>query len=298
MKPKTPAVMDYENSDYRTAFWEGKGRDYEDAVERVVLRRLLPKRGRRYIEFGAGFGRLINEASSFDQVVVMDYSRTLLKNAQERLGRSERFIYVAANLYHLPFAENAFDTAVMCRVLHHLADVPAALGQIRACLTPGATFILEFANKRNIKAIARWLLRRQAWNPFDHAPVEFVKLNFDFHPAYVQAALKTAGFSLLRLVPVSWLRLGLAKRALPLTLMVAIDRLMQTVGQAVPVSPSIFTENRKPGDVTPVVPAAALFKCPTCGGALRSAGDEMRCDSGSHRWAVRDGIYDFKEPLV
>jgi SAM-dependent methyltransferase len=290
--------MDYENSDYRSAFWEGKGRDYEDAVERVALRRLLPRRGQRYIEFGAGFGRLINEAASFEQVVVMDYSRTLLQDAQTRLGRSQRLIYVAANLYQLPFADAAFDAAVMCRVLHHLADVPAALNQIRACLTPGATFILEFANKRNIKAMARWLLRRQTWNPFDHAPVEFVKLNFDFHPAYVQSALNTAGFETVRSVPVSWLRLGLAKRVLPLNVMVAIDRAMQSVGQIAPVSPSIFTESRVPGALTPVAPVSALFKCPTCGSAVQAAGDEMRCTSSGHRWAVRDGIYDFKEPLL
>jgi len=181
MEPQTPAVCDYEGSTYRKDFWEGKGREYEDAVERIALRRLLPPAGRRYVEFGAGFGRLADEATRFDQVVLVDYSRSMLQDAQSRLGRSKRYLYVAADIYRLPFAPNAFDTAILCRVIHHLADAPAALRQIRASLTPGATFILEYANKQHLKAILRYFLRLQSWSPYSPEPVEFVKLNFDFH---------------------------------------------------------------------------------------------------------------------
>ena len=42
-------------------FWEGQGRDYEDQVERIALRRLLPRHGGRVLEVGAGFRRLTNE---------------------------------------------------------------------------------------------------------------------------------------------------------------------------------------------------------------------------------------------
>src|SRR5579871_1477725 len=190
----SPAICDYEGSTYRKDFWEGKGRDYEDAVERIALRRLLPPTGRRFVDFGGGFGRLVNEADGYDQVVVADYSRTMLQDAQSRLGRGDRYLYVAADLYRLPFAANAFDAAILCRVIHHLADAPAALRQIRASLAPGATFVLEYANKHNLKAMVRYLLRLQTWSPYSHDPIEFVKLNFDFHPAYIQQALKDAGF--------------------------------------------------------------------------------------------------------
>ncbi len=40
-----PPICDYEGSNYRTEFWEKRGRDYEDRVERIALRRLLPRRG-------------------------------------------------------------------------------------------------------------------------------------------------------------------------------------------------------------------------------------------------------------
>ncbi len=295
----SPAVCDYEGSTYRTDFWEGKGREYEDAVERVALRKLLPPAGRRYVDFGAGFGRLINEADRYDQVVLVDYSRTMLQDAQSRLGRSDRYVYVAADLYHLPFAANTFDVGIMCRVIHHLADAPAALAQIRSAMTPGATFVLEFANKLNVKAMVRYLLRLQDWNPYSSEPLEFVKLNFDFHPAYIQNALRQSGFMPRRRLDVSFLRLGLTKRLLPLNVMVSVDRALQPLGGVLPIAPSVFVENKTPGDRTVVTPVESMFKCPTCGASpLTRQGETMVCTANGHRWAIHDGIYDFKEMLA
>ena len=51
-----PRICDYGDSTYRQDFWEGRGRDYEDAVERRVLRQMLPQSGFRLLEIGAGFG--------------------------------------------------------------------------------------------------------------------------------------------------------------------------------------------------------------------------------------------------
>src|SRR5215468_10881846 len=86
--PERPSICDYEGSNYRTEFWEGKQRDYEDGAERVALRRLLPHDGRRLLEVGAGFGRLTNEYAAYDQVVLLDYSLSQLQYAQEHLGTS------------------------------------------------------------------------------------------------------------------------------------------------------------------------------------------------------------------
>ena len=60
--------MDYEGSGYRTDFWEGQGREYEDLTERIALRRLLPANGRRIVHLGAGFGRMTGELGGYDQI--------------------------------------------------------------------------------------------------------------------------------------------------------------------------------------------------------------------------------------
>jgi ubiquinone/menaquinone biosynthesis C-methylase UbiE len=164
---KRPPVCDYEGSDYQTRFWEKGGREYEDRCEAIAIQRLLPQNGSLLLELGAGAGRNTPRYGGYRRVVLLDYSRTQLKQAQARLGRSDRYIYI----YRLPFINSLFDTATMIRVLHHMADAPAALQQISSVLKPGASFILEFANKQNIKAILRYLLHRQQWNPFKPEPV-------------------------------------------------------------------------------------------------------------------------------
>jgi SAM-dependent methyltransferase len=290
-----PQICDYEGSNYRTDFWEGKGRNYEDRVERVALHRLLPDKGRRLLEIGAGFGRLTNEYAAFQQVVLLDYSFSQLEYAQDHLGRSDQFIYVAADAYKLPFRPGSFDAATMIRVIHHMADVPAILEQIQRILVSDGTFILEYANKQNIKAIVRYALRRQGWSPFDLTPVEFIELNFDFHPDYIKRQLHIAGFASEKRLPVSFFRLGLLKDNLPTSLLVTLDSLLQWTGLL--YTPSIFVKNKVIGASPDNLHTSSLFVCPESGGELKREGNTLISVETGLRWAIRDGIYDFKAPL-
>ena len=96
----------------------------------------------------------------------------------------------------------------MIRVLHHMADAPKALGQVKNVLEPGGMFILEFANKQNLKSILRYLLGKQKWSPFTLEPVEFVKLNFDFHPKAIRKWLVGLGFAIEKTLALSHFRVG------------------------------------------------------------------------------------------
>ncbi|MBN1285701.1 MAG: methyltransferase domain-containing protein [Anaerolineae bacterium] len=294
-----PPVCDYEGSSYRADFWGAGDRDYEDRVERIALRRLLPAGGRRMLEIGAGFGRLTGELAGYGEVVLHDYSRSMLREARARLGDSApgcRYRYVASNVYSLPFAPGAFDGATMIRVIHHMADAPAALAQIRAALADGGVFILEFANKRNYKSIARYLLGRQAWSPFDPAPVEFVELNFDFHPDYMRRVSHSAGFDLRRQLTVSHFRIEWLKRLAPTGVLAALDSLAQLTGGWWQFTPSVFMQLQATGQAEP---AAPLFKCPGCGSLdVIETPASVDCPACGTRYPIRDGVYDFKEPLA
>ncbi|MHB8819157.1 MAG: class I SAM-dependent methyltransferase, partial [Bellilinea sp.] len=79
---ETPPVCNYEGSDYQQSFWDQGGRAYEDAVEDVALRRLLPPSGRLMLELGAGAGRNTPRYHNFERVVLLDYSRTQLEQAR------------------------------------------------------------------------------------------------------------------------------------------------------------------------------------------------------------------------
>src|SRR5512140_3642338 len=86
---KRPPVCDYEGADYQTRFWEQGRREYEDRSEAIAIQRLLPPTGNLLRELGAGAGRNTPRYGGYRRVVLLDYSRTQLKQAQERLGRSD-----------------------------------------------------------------------------------------------------------------------------------------------------------------------------------------------------------------
>jgi ubiquinone/menaquinone biosynthesis C-methylase UbiE/DNA-directed RNA polymerase subunit RPC12/RpoP len=296
-----PPICNYEGSDYQQSFWEQGGREYEDHAEAIALKRMLPKSGRLMLELGAGAGRNTPRYAGFERIVLLDYSTTQLAQAQQRLGRSDKYIYVAADAYRLPFLDGLFDSATMIRVLHHMADAPQALSQVRNILQPGGVFILEFANKLNLKAILRYLFGKQKWSPFSLEPVEFVELNFDFHPKAIREWLKGLGFSVERTLTVSHFRLGLLKRFVPPKILAALDGLFQPTGALWQFTPSVFVRARAGGESRPrEIPLKALdlFKCPQCGeGNLQEKSDHLSCPSCNSRWAVQDGIYDFREVM-
>ena len=292
-----PRICDYGDSSYRRDFWEGQGRDYEDAVERRLLRRLLPSGGRRLLEIGAGFGRLTGEYHRYQQIVLLDYSLEQLQYARERFGDAG-FLYIAADAYRMPFRAGAFDAATMIRVIHHFENVPAVLQQIRAVLASGGRFVLEFANKRHLKSMIRHLFGRNAWNPYTLEPVEFVELNYDFHPEYMLQQVTNGGFAVRRTVPVSWFRLGLLKRSLPTGLLASLDGLLQRCPLS--VSPSVFLDLQRQGGAALCAPHSTdpldILSCPDSGRPLRRDGACLISESGL-RWRIQAGVYDFRKPV-
>lgn len=299
----TIPVIDYEGSGYRTDFWQGQGREYEDRTERLALSQLLPPKGGRIAEIGAGFGRLADLYTGYEQIVLFDYSRTLLADAVKQWGEDPRFVFVAGNIYELPLATGVLDTLVMVRVMHHLSDVDAALGQLARSLHGQSTAVMEYANKRNLKAILRWLLRRQTWSPFDQDPLEFVALNFDFHPAWMDERFAAAGLHKAEQLAVSHFRLGALKRRLSAQRLAQWDSALFGPGGQYPVAPSVFAQLTAPSAArTQPAPVkldnvGSIFRCVACGQAplVQTAADRLTCSACDTVYSRRNGIWDFKE---
>ena len=292
MNEQTPPICDYEGSDYQTSFWDQGGRAYEDAVEAIALTRLLPPAGAFMLELGAGAGRNTPRYQNFSRIALVDYSRTQLLQARQRLGESQRYLYVAADIYRLPFVEGLFDAATMIRTLHHMADSDLALSQTHRVMQPGGVFILEFANKRNLKSILRYLLGKQDWNPFSEEPVEFVDLNFDFHPRAVRRSLRASGFDITRQLTVSHFRVGFMKQHIPHKILVDLDSLLQWTGSLIQVSPSVFSRCRAKGGQKAM--GEHIFQCPMCQRPLLGIESDLHCDECDKTYPYQDGIYDFR----
>lgn len=293
-QPKqSPPVCSYEGSDYQQRFWDEGGRDYEDAVEAIALERLLPSQGVFMLEIGAGAGRNTPRYKNYERIALLDYSRTQLEQARARLGDSDRYLYVAADAYRLPFISGLFDGATMIRTLHHMADPILALAQVKRVMQSGGVFILEFANKRNLKAILRYLLCQQSWSPYDKAPVEFAELNYDFHPKAVRRYLNQVGFTIERQLTVSHFRIGFLKRHVPTSLLTGLDALLQWTGRFIQVSPSVFSRCRAVGGGEGFN-EEGVFQCPVCETPLLGIGQDLLCEGCGATWKYRDGIYDFR----
>ena len=303
--PPTPPVCNYEGSDYQTSFWEKGGRAYEDGCEAVALKRLLPPSGRHLLELGAGAGRNTPRYAGYQKVTLLDYSRTQLLQAQTRLegsdpalpqnkpGRDTRYRYIAADIYRLPFAAGVFDGATMIRTLHHMAEPELALAQVRRVLEPGATFILEYANKLNLKAILRHMLGKQVWSPFTREAVEYIPLNFDFHPAAITEWMGKAGFAIQRTLTVSHLRVNLLKKLLPTSFLIWLDSLFSLTGNWWQLTPSVFLRATAAGS-TEKATSGRFFACPNCGTALEDTPPLIRCSGCGREYPVNGGIYDFR----
>ncbi|HIP87117.1 MAG TPA: methyltransferase domain-containing protein [Anaerolineales bacterium] len=263
------------------------------------MRALLPPTGRRLVEVGAGFGRLAGLYQGYEEVVLLDYARSQLLQARDRLGEAgpdgrPRYRYVLGDFYRLPFVPGLFDTVVMVRTLHHAADAPTVLHNVARILAPQGILILEFASKRNLKSILRYLLHRQEWSPFDPEPVEFVPLNFDFHPRWVLSHLRRLDLRVERVRAVSFFRLDLLKRLVPTRLLVGMDGLLQPLGGLWPLTPSVFLRAVAPAD-RPAAPPGTFFRCVHCGSAVPvDRGDRVACTDCGAGFPIEDGLYDFR----
>ncbi len=292
-----PPICDYEGSDYQDRFWTPGERRYEDGAEAAALRRLLPAGGEFMLEIGAGAGRNTPRYGGFERIALVDYSLSQLKQAQQALGSGERYLYVAADVYRLPFRPALFDAATMIRTLHHMSDPPASLASIAEVLKQHSTFVLEYASKRNLKAVLRWLAGRQVWNPFDQHPIEFAKLNFNFHPRSVRAWLAEAGLTVERELAVSMFRLPLFKRTLPIGALIALDAAIQPIGKWLLLSPSVFL--RAKATRPPIANQfGSIWRCPVCRSIrVDENPDGLRCQNCKRVWPVKDGIYDLRSGM-
>jgi SAM-dependent methyltransferase len=282
-------LCDYEGYDYEGGFWAG--RDYEDAVERIALKKLVPARGERLVEIGAAYGRLGDMYRGYERVILLDPAKSQLHEARRRLGADRRFLFVVGDIYRLPLASDALDVALTVRVLHHLTDVAAAFGEIQRILRPGGRYILEYANKRNLKEILRHVLGSSRGKPFSPEPVEYVPLHFNFHPSYIEQLLCGAHFTLEKGLAVSSLRLGLLKRVVPHSWLIRADGALQSPTASLKLAPSMFLLARadKKGQIS-----ERLFRCPACGNEeLKETPSSLLCRVCGRSWPLEDGIYDF-----
>ena len=241
-------ICDYSDTDY-AAFWAEHDREYEDAVERIALRRLTSDISGNCLEIGGGFGRLVNEyAPRCSRVLLTDYAENMLHQAEVRVRRLglENVAFARANLYELDRLGCRFDNAICVRVMHHIENVPAFFRQVNLSMQDGGTFILEYANKKNLLEILRYLCRRPNIALFDYWPSKRKdNIYYNYHPAYIRDMLAEAGFSVEWELTVSIFRSAFLKRLFGWRFLAALEQKLQKPLARFHPGPSVFVRAKK-----------------------------------------------------
>ena len=248
VRPCAYAICDYSDTDY-AEFWSEHDREYEDAVERIALRRLAVGMAGTCIEIGCGFGRLVNEyAPLCSHVLLTDYAENMIQQAKTQAQRLQlnNVECKRVNLYELETLGRRFDHAVCVRVMHHVENVYAFFRQVNLFLQDGGTFILEYANKRNVLEILRWLFRQPNIEPLDYHPSKRkANIYYNYHPDYVRDMLMEAGFEIEEELTVSLFRSAFLKRIFGWRFLSRVERILQKPLSRFHPGPSVFLRARK-----------------------------------------------------
>ncbi len=115
-------------------------------VERLFKTRKFDLTGSKNIlDVGSGAGQISNHLLKFaDQdaeITCFDLSPEMLRRARQR-QKSTRPTYLAADLSHLPFADETFDCVTCGYVLEHLPDPRTGLAELSRVMKPGGRMLL------------------------------------------------------------------------------------------------------------------------------------------------------------
>lgn len=115
-------------------------------VERLFKSRKFDLTGSKNIlDVGSGAGQISNHLLKFADpdasITCFDLSPEMLRRARQRL-KSSRPTYLAADLSHLPFADESFDCVTCGYVLEHLPDPRTGLAELSRVMKPGGRMLL------------------------------------------------------------------------------------------------------------------------------------------------------------
>ncbi len=306
---------DYEDYDYRE-FWQDDKRLYEDISERIAIRKLLKtikNREATFLDLGCGYGRLFNEYSDFKNIILVDYSIKNLNNAKASI---ERFLnndsnkmagifFVSADVNNLPIKDSIVDIAFSVRLIHHLSDLKVFFTEVKRILGSSGLFIFEFANKRNLKNILRFLSGRIKASPFSEAGFQVGETILNYHPGYIKRLLKYSGFSILKKKSVSNFRLDILKRLINIRILIFFENLYQNIFSFIDLGPSIFfkTKSIKKESASfsddgkmAILKPSEIFVCPYCrkSGLDFALENKIVCMDCKREFTLTNGVYDFK----
>ncbi len=244
----------YDTYDY-PSYW--LGREYEHEAEIIAIKNFLKRipKLKTIVEIGAGYGRLVpTYFFRARRIILTDSSAKLLKMARSTL-KNKGITFIQANVENLypKVRRNTADLVVLVRVLHHISDLDKAISTVGKITKKGGYLIIEFPNKRHLKAMISEFLRGNITFPLDISPKEIKNIKkrkktipfYNYHPDVIKEKLKDNGYSIIETRSVSNVRSSLFKRFATTDTRLFLENILQRPLSYLYFGPSIFILAKK-----------------------------------------------------
>ena len=238
----------YDNFDY-PQYWQE--REYEHASEVVALASFLKKipKIHRIMDIGCGYGRLTAEyLYRANQVYLIDSSAKLLMMARKKFKKHKKIKFVHSSIENVKnkIKHSSIDVMVIIRVLHHVEDLEIFFSKADKYLITGGYMILEFPNKKNIKALIREFSKGNLTYPINIFPSDINKDDSstypfkNYHPDIIKEMLIKMDYSIIEIRSVSNIRNKFLKKHLPGDVLILFEKWTQRVLSYISFGPSLF----------------------------------------------------------
>jgi ubiquinone/menaquinone biosynthesis C-methylase UbiE len=232
-------------------YWDG--RDYEDAAERMAIKRLLNgKHFRNAADIGGGYGRLCIFLEKYaDKVTLAEPSQQQLDIAKDFLKNHKEIDRLLTQADNLKFKDKSLDLVTMVRVMHHLPDPSKEFKELARVLADDGYLILEVANYAHARNRVKHMLKlkRMPNEPVDIRSKQNKRADeipfVNHNPKTVIKQLAHAGLKVEKVLSVSNLRSPGLKKVVPRGIMLAAESVMQSPFSRIYFGPSVFFLVRK-----------------------------------------------------
>jgi ubiquinone/menaquinone biosynthesis C-methylase UbiE len=263
---------------------------------------------RRVLEAGTGEGRLSPGIRSCSQEYVgVDAVVEFLQRIPRLRGTFGSQRLVAANINHLPLADQSFSAVVMVRVFNFFPDPRVALAELNRVLAPGGSAILSIQIRPSLASLTddvkSFLSNDPSTGTLTFAREDMARVRMTRIPAWqmrrrgVRALLRKSGFAVTAEC-VSGLEDYLPFRGLPVAVFHALSRKVPRA----PGFPTVTYLARKLGESPKFLPMwSETLVCPRCHLVPTSSSGEgvpSPCHSCGFKFTESGGILDARYEVV
>ncbi|MCK5567078.1 MAG: class I SAM-dependent methyltransferase, partial [Actinomycetia bacterium] len=149
-------------------------------------------------------------------------------------------LFLSADATALPIRDDSVDTILTVRVMHHLEKPEKYFDEVKRILKNGSLYLLEFANKRNLKNILRFFAGKMDTSPFNLVPSQVGETIKNYHPKDIYKKLAARDIRIKKIISVSNFRLGILKKIFGNRLLIFFEAIYQKIFSFITWGPSIF----------------------------------------------------------